>query len=67
VSKGGAVPARERVLAPAGVTEPWVYVRKGIVMEAGLYLARAVTIAVRYSCVRRQFGGAKGVHRGRRR
>lgn len=41
-----------------------VYVRKGIVMEAGLFLAKAVTIAVRYSCVRRQFGSAKGAAGG---
>ncbi|EFJ35164.1 hypothetical protein SELMODRAFT_438464 [Selaginella moellendorffii] len=34
-----------------------VYVRQSIVSDASVYLSRAVTIAVRYSCVRRQFGG----------
>jgi hypothetical protein len=33
-----------------------VFVRQGIVIDASTYLSRAVTIAVRYSCVRRQFG-----------
>jgi acyl-CoA oxidase len=34
-----------------------VFIRQGIVAEASVYLSRAVTIAVRYSAVRRQFGG----------
>lgn len=34
-----------------------VFIRKGLVMESAVAMARAVTIAVRYSCVRRQFGG----------
>lgn len=33
-----------------------VFVRQGIVIDASIYLSRAVTIAVRYSAVRRQFG-----------
>lgn len=33
-----------------------VYVRKSIISDASTYLSRAVTIAVRYSAVRRQFG-----------
>ena len=33
-----------------------VYVRRSIVIDASDYLSRAVTIAVRYSAVRRQFG-----------
>lgn len=46
---------------PAGVPRQLGYgamvaVRRGIVVEAGYYLSRAVTIAVRYSAVRRQFG-----------
>lgn len=32
-----------------------VFVRQGIVTDASIYLSRAVTIAVRYSAVRRQF------------
>jgi hypothetical protein len=34
-----------------------VFIRQFIVAEASVYLSRAVTIAVRYSAVRRQFGG----------
>lgn len=37
-----------------------VYVRKSIVSDASSYLSRAVTIAVRYSAVRRQFGAQGG-------
>ena len=37
-----------------------VFVRKSIVTEASNYLSRAVTIAVRYSAVRRQFGTEEG-------
>lgn len=37
-----------------------VYVRKSIILDASTYLSRAVTIAVRYSAVRRQFGVQKG-------
>ncbi|KAH7443592.1 hypothetical protein KP509_02G041400 [Ceratopteris richardii] len=37
-----------------------VFVRKSIVMDASNYLSRAVTIAVRYSAVRRQFGTQQG-------
>eukprot|EP00250_Pteridium_aquilinum_P003873 c14148_g1_i1 orf=59-2065(+) len=37
-----------------------VFVRKSIVMDASTYLSRAVTIAVRYSAVRRQFGAQGG-------
>lgn len=33
-----------------------VFVRQGIIVDASIYLSRAVTIAVRYSAVRRQFG-----------
>ena len=33
-----------------------VFVRRSIVVDASDYLSRAVTIAVRYSAVRRQFG-----------
>ncbi|CAK9217123.1 unnamed protein product [Sphagnum troendelagicum] len=33
-----------------------VFVRQGIVTDASIYLSRAVTIAVRYSAIRRQFG-----------
>lgn len=33
-----------------------VFVRQGIVIDASIYLSRAITIAVRYSAVRRQFG-----------
>lgn len=33
-----------------------VYVRKTIVSDASIALSRAVTIATRYSAVRRQFG-----------
>jgi acyl-CoA oxidase len=36
-----------------------VYVRQSIVKDASNYLSRAVTIAVRYSAVRRQFGGGE--------
>jgi hypothetical protein len=34
-----------------------VFIRQFIVADASVYLSRAVTIAVRYSAVRRQFGG----------
>ncbi|MCO5569524.1 hypothetical protein L7F22_023238 [Adiantum nelumboides] len=34
-----------------------VFVRKSIIMDASNYLSRAVTIATRYSAIRRQFGG----------
>lgn len=37
-----------------------VYVRQTIVADASLALSRAVTIATRYSCVRRQFGSQNG-------
>ncbi|MED6113619.1 acyl-coenzyme A oxidase [Stylosanthes scabra] len=37
-----------------------VYVRQTIVSDASIALSRAVCIATRYSCVRRQFGGKKG-------
>lgn len=37
-----------------------VFIRQGIVADASIYLSRAVTIAVRYSAVRRQFGGKDG-------
>ncbi|CAI5490065.1 unnamed protein product [Closterium sp. Naga37s-1] len=37
-----------------------VFVRRSIVMESGIALGRAVTIAARYSCVRRQFGSSEG-------
>lgn len=37
-----------------------VYVRKSIVLDASNFLSRAVTIAVRYSAVRRQFGSQGG-------
>lgn len=37
-----------------------VYVRKTIVSEASIALSRAVTIATRYSAVRRQFGSQDG-------
>ncbi|KAL8111477.1 hypothetical protein AgCh_019263 [Apium graveolens] len=37
-----------------------VYVRQTIVSDASVALSRAVTIATRYSCVRRQFGSQNG-------
>lgn len=37
-----------------------VYVRQNIVSDASIALSRAVTIATRYSCVRRQFGSQNG-------
>ena len=37
-----------------------VYVRQKIVKDASNALSRAVTIATRYSCVRRQFGSQNG-------
>uniref|UniRef100_A0A7N0VJ34 Acyl-coenzyme A oxidase n=1 Tax=Kalanchoe fedtschenkoi TaxID=63787 RepID=A0A7N0VJ34_KALFE len=37
-----------------------VYVRQGIVSDASIALSRAVTIATRYSAVRRQFGSQNG-------
>lgn len=37
-----------------------VYVRQSIVSDASIALSRAVTIATRYSCVRRQFGSQNG-------
>lgn len=37
-----------------------VYVRQTIVADASLALSKAVTIATRYSCVRRQFGSQDG-------
>lgn len=37
-----------------------VYVRTTIVVDASNMLSRAVTIATRYSAVRRQFGTEKG-------
>lgn len=37
-----------------------VYVRQTIVADASVALSRAVTIATRYSCVRRQFGSQNG-------
>lgn len=36
-----------------------VFVRQSIVLDASVYLSRAVTIAVRYSAVRRQFAAQK--------
>lgn len=46
---------RHAKAAYAGMTR----VRIGMVRDAGTALARCCTIAVRYSCVRRQFGGRK--------
>eukprot|EP00249_Psilotum_nudum_P020477 c27721_g2_i1 orf=399-2420(+) len=37
-----------------------VFVRKSIILDASVYLSRAVTISVRYSAVRRQFGAQDG-------
>lgn len=37
-----------------------VYVRQTIVSDASVALSRALTIATRYSCVRRQFGSQNG-------
>lgn len=37
-----------------------VYVRQTIVSDASCALSRAVTIATRYSAVRRQFGSQNG-------
>ncbi|KAF5184172.1 Acyl-coenzyme a oxidase [Thalictrum thalictroides] len=37
-----------------------VYVRQTIVADASIALSRAVCIATRYSCVRRQFGSQDG-------
>ncbi|KAL1805968.1 hypothetical protein ACET3Z_029036 [Daucus carota] len=37
-----------------------VYVRQNIVTDASIALSRAVTVATRYSCVRRQFGSQNG-------
>ena len=37
-----------------------VYVRQTIVSDASVALSRAVCIATRYSCVRRQFGSHNG-------
>ncbi|MCO5608777.1 hypothetical protein L7F22_062993 [Adiantum nelumboides] len=38
-----------------------VHARKILISETAIKLSRAVTVAVRYSAVRRQFGGGKGI------
>ena len=48
------------VLCPVQAYGTMIFIRAGIVVESASVLKRAITVAIRYSAVRRQFGSQDG-------